>query len=338
MLDVARLAGVSHQTVSRVLNDHPSVRPETRSKVQAAISELGYRRNSAARALVTARSRTVGLLAASTSRSGPVSTLVAVEEASRAAGMYVSVVGLSVYDAGSVRAALDHFLDQGVEGIIAIAPVRDAVQAASAVALDLPVVVIAPTMADGRSLHVAVDQRHGARAAVRHLLELGHTSVAHVAGPPAWLDAVEREAGWRDELASAGRAPGPLLPGDWTAAGGYRAGRRLLAEPGPTAVFAANDLTALGLVRAVTEGGLRVPEDLSVVGFDDIEVAAYARPPLTTVRQDFAALGRMAVQLLLGRLADEEQTATTLLAPDLVRRASVAPPGGAGLALDPADV
>jgi len=327
MLDVARLAGVSHQTVSRVLNDHPSVRPETRAKVQAAIRELGYRRNSAARALATARSSTIGLLAASSSRSGPVSTLVAVEEAARAAGMYVSVVGLSVYDPSSVRDALDHFLDQGVEGLIAIAPVRDAVQAAAAVALDLPVVVVAPTVADGRSLHVAVDQRQGARAAVRHLLELGHTRIAHVAGPPAWLDAAERAAGWRDELAAAGLALGPILAGDWTAAGGYAAGGRLLAEPGPTAVFAANDLTALGLVRAVSEGGLQVPEDLSVVGFDDIEVAAYARPPLTTVRQDFGELGRAAVRLLLGRLAGEQQPTTTFLAPELRRRASTATVG-----------
>ena len=327
MQDVARVAGVSHQTVSRVLNDHPSVRPETRAKVQAAIRELGYRRNSAARALATARSSTIGLLAASSSRSGPVSTLVAVEEAARAAGMYVSVVGLSVYDPSSVRDALDHFLDQGVEGLIAIAPVRDAVQAAAAVALDLPVVVVAPTVADGRSLHVAVDQRQGARAAVRHLLELGHTRIAHVAGPPAWLDAAERAAGWRDELAAAGLAPGPILAGDWTAAGGYAAGGRLLAEPGPTAVFAANDLTALGLVRAVSEGGLQVPEDLSVVGFDDIEVAAYARPPLTTVRQDFGELGRAAVRLLLGRLAGEQQPTTTFLAPELRRRASTATVG-----------
>jgi len=324
MLDVARLAGVSHQTVSRVLNGHPSVRPETRAKVQAAIRELGYRRNSAARALATARSSTIGLLTASSSRSGPVSTLVAVEEAARAAGMYVSVVGLSVYDPSSVRDALDHFLDQGVEGIIAIAPVQDAVQAAEAVALDLPVVVVAPTVADGRSLHVAVDQRQGARAAVRHLLELGHTRIAHVAGPSAWLDAAERAAGWREELACVGLPPGPILAGDWTAAGGYAAGGRLLAEPGPTAVFAANDLTALGLVRAVSEGGLRVPEDLSVVGFDDIEAAAYARPPLTTVRQDFGELGRAAVRLLLGRLAGEQQPTTTFLAPELRRRASSA--------------
>ena len=253
MLDVARLAGVSHQTVSRVLNDHPSVRPETRVRVETAIRTLGYRRNSAARALATRRSSTVGLLTATSNRSGPISTLVAVEQACRAAGLWVSVVSLSGYDAESIRSALDHFLDQGVDGIITIAPVRDAVLAASAVAPDLPMVVVAPPVAGlSGSLHVAVDQRQGARSAVRHLVGLGHTAIAHLPGPPDWLDAAEREAGWRDELAASGLEAGPLLAGDWSAASGYAAGRRLLAAPGPTAVFAGNDLMALGLVLAVT--------------------------------------------------------------------------------------
>jgi DNA-binding LacI/PurR family transcriptional regulator len=327
MLDVARVAGVSHQTVSRVLNDHPSVRPETRLRVETAIRALGYRRNSAARALATRRSSTVGLLTATSNRSGPISTLVAVEQACRAAGLWVSVVSLSVYDPESVRSAIDHFLDQGVDGIITIAPVRDAVLAASVVAPDLPMVVVAPPVAGlSGSLHVAVDQRQGARSAVRHLIGLGHTAIAHLPGPPDWLDAAEREAGWREELAASGLDPGPALAGDWSAGSGYAAGRRLLTEPGPTAVFAANDLMALGLVRAVTEGGLRVPEDLSVVGFDDIEIAAYARPPLTTVRQDFGDLGRAAVRLLLARLAGQPTPPATLVDAVLQVRASTAPP------------
>ena len=325
MLDVARLAGVSHQTVSRVLNASTSVRPETRAKVQAAIDTLGYRRNSAARALATNRSGTIGLLTATSHRSGPVSTLVAVEEASRAAGLYVSVVSLSVYDPVSVRRALDHFLDQGVEGIITIAPVRDAVRAASAVALDLPMVIVAPPVEPGdHPVHVAVDQRRGARLAVEHLVGLGHSVIAHLAGPGSWLDAAEREAGWRRALAEAGLPVGPLLPGDWSAASGYAAAQTLLAAPGPTAVFAANDLMAIGLVRGLTEGGLAVPAEVSVVGFDDIEVAGYALPPLTTVRQDFGALGRHAVRLLLAQLAGEQRPLSTLVDPALVVRSSTA--------------
>jgi DNA-binding LacI/PurR family transcriptional regulator len=327
MQDVARLAGVSHQTVSRVLNHHPSVRPETRERVQAAIGTLGYRRNSAARALARNRSGTIGLLAASTSRSGPVSTLVAVEEASRAAGMYVNITSLRVYDPASVRAALDHFLDQGVEGIIAIAPVQAAVDAATAGAHDLPTVIIAPPDEAGRAaLHVAVDQRAGARLAVRHLVGLGHRGIAHLGGPPAWRDAAERATGWREELAVAGLPAAPLLPGDWTAASGYAAAQGWSGD-GVTAVFAANDLMALGLVRGLSEQGLRVPADVSVVGFDDIEVTGYSLPPLTTVRQDFGDLGRAAVRVLLARLAGQQPSAPTLIEPELVVRASTAPPG-----------
>jgi DNA-binding LacI/PurR family transcriptional regulator len=330
MLDVARVAGVSHQTVSRVLNGHPSVRPETRARVQSAIAELGYRRNSAARALATNRSSTIGLLTATSSRSGPVSTLVAVEEASRAAGLWVSVASLSVYDPGSVRSALDHFLDQGVEGIIVIAPVEEAVAAAVAVAVDVdvPMVIVAPRVEPGeRTVAVAVDQRRGARLVVRHLAELGHVRIAHLAGPPGWLDAVEREGGWRDELRARGLGPAELLQGDWTAASGFDAAARL--GWGTTAVFASNDQMALGLVRALVEQGVRVPQDVSVAGFDDIEIAGYALPPLTTVRQDFDALGLAAVRALLGLLSGGSTEHGTLIEPVLLVRASTTTPGRA---------
>jgi DNA-binding LacI/PurR family transcriptional regulator len=325
MLDVARVAGVSHQTVSRVLNDHPSVRPETRARVQAAIAELGYRRNPAARALATNRSSTIGLLTATWTRSGPLSTLVAVEEASRSAGLWVSIASLSAYDHESVRSAFDHFLDQGVEGIIVIAPVKEAVQAALAVALDVPVVIVAPGVDPGsRTLAVGVDQRGGARLLVRHLAELGHIRIAHLAGPRGWLDAAERERGWREELAVRGLASAELLPGDWTAGSGFDAAAGL--DPATTAVFAANDQMALGLVRALVEQGIRVPQDVSVAGFDDIEIAGYALPPLTTVRQDFDALGVAAVRALLGLLSGGSSEHGTLVEPVLLVRASTAAP------------
>lgn len=325
MLDVARLAGVSHQTVSRVLNGHPSVRPETRVRVESAIRELGYRRNSAARALATRRSSTVGLLTATSNRSGPVSTLVAVEQASRAAGLWVSVASLSVYDPESVRSALDHFLDQGVDGIIVIAPVEEAVAVASAVAVDVPMVIVAPRVdAASRALAVAVDQRRGARLVVRHLAGLGHTRIAHVAGPVGWLDAIEREGGWREELAALGLTALPVVRGDWTAASGYETARSL--DPSATAVFASNDQMALGLVRALVEQGRRVPDDVSVAGFDDIETAGFALPPLTTVRQDFAELGLAAVRTLVGRIRGEPSPPATLVQPALQVRASTGPP------------
>ena len=325
MLDVARAAGVSHQTVSRVLNGHPSVRTETRARVEAAIEELGYRRNSAARALVTRRSSTIGLLTVTSSRSGPVSTLVAVERASRAAGLWVSLASLSDYDASAVRAALDHFLDQGVDGIIVIAPVEEAVHAAAAVAAAVPTVVVAPRLAPGaRAAAVSVDQRRGARLAVAHLAELGHTRIAHLAGPAGWLDAAEREAGWRAELAGRDLAPAGLMTGDWTAASGYAAAADL--EPTTTAVFASNDQMAIGLVRGLVERGLRVPQDVSVAGFDDIEVAGYALPPLTTVHQDFGELGRAALRTLLALIAGDAAEPATRVEPVLRVRASTASP------------
>jgi DNA-binding LacI/PurR family transcriptional regulator len=327
MQDVARVAGVSHQTVSRVLNGHPRVRQETRDRVLAVIAELGYRRNSAARALVTSRSGTIGLLTPRSILYGPVSTLISVEEAARSAGLYVSVASLREYDEESVTAALDHFMDQGVEAIIVIAPVPEAVRVASALASQVPMVLIAADTPSGPGFQTAsVDQELGARLATRHLIELGHTDVAHVSGPPDWLDARARQRGWERELREAALVPRPPLDGGWTPEGGYEAAERLLSEQPPTAVFAANDLMALGLVRAFTDAGLQVPNDISVVGFDDIAGASHYLPPLTTVRQDFAALGELCVRLLMGRLAEEETPSTLVMAPELVVRSSATKP------------
>lgn len=326
MQDVARVAGVSHQTVSRVLNGHPRVREETRDRVLAVIADLGYRRNSAARALVTSRSGTIGLLTPRSVLYGPVSTLISVEEAARAAGLFVSVASLRGYDESAVTAALDHFMDQGVEGIIMIAPVPDAVRIAARLAAQVPMVLVAADTPSGPGFQTAsVDQQLGARLATGHLIELGHTDIAHVCGPPEWLDARARCQGWQRELLDAALPMRHPIDGRWTAQGGFDAGQELLQHP-PTAVFAANDLMALGLVRAFTEAGLHVPGDVSVVGFDDIEGAGHYLPPLTTVRQDFAALGKQCVRLLLGQLSEEESPSTVVMAPELIVRASATNP------------
>lgn len=327
MQDVARVAGVSHQTVSRVLNGNVRVRPETRERVLSVIADLGYRRNSAARALVTSRSGTIGLLTPRSILYGPVSTLISVEEAARMAGLYVSVASLGHYDATSVAAALDHFMDQGVEGIIVIAPVPEAVQLAAELAPQLPMVLIAADTPSGPGFQTAsVDQSLGARLATRYLIGLGHANIAHVAGPAGWLDAAARLRGWERELQDAALVVRPPLHGGWTAAGGFAAGQQLMIDEMPSAVFAANDLLALGLVRAFTEAGLNVPNDISVVGFDDIEGASHYLPPLTTVRQDFAALGQHCVELLMGQLTNAQVPSTVVLAPELVVRASASIP------------
>lgn len=327
MSDVARVAGVSHQTVSRVLNAHPSVRAETRERVLEAIAELGYRRNIAARALVTRRSGTIGVITAGLPYFGPTSTLIAVEEAARDAGYFVSIATLARIDAASVDHAVEHFLGQAVEGIIVIAPHDDVRDALVPFADQVPLVMIAAESSPGFSYHaMSVDQELGARLATRHLLELGHREVVHLAGPHEWIDARARVVGWRAELAAAGIAAGEPIAGDWSADRGYEVGRRLVRSGVPSAVFAANDQLALGLLHAFAEGGVAVPRDVSVIGFDDVAEAAHFNPPLTTVRQDFAALGARCMQLLVAAIGGLDLDLTPI-PPRLVVRASTGPAG-----------
>ncbi|HYI59730.1 MAG TPA: LacI family DNA-binding transcriptional regulator [Microlunatus sp.] len=328
MHDVARAAGVSHQTVSRVLNDHPSVRPETRERVRAAIIRLGYRRNPIARALVTRQTHTIGVLAPASNLFGPASLVIAVEQAARQHGWYVSLASLSDFDPPSVAAAIDHFLGQQVDGLVVVAPVSSAVEACSTAALGIPTVMVATDAdpADGFDV-VAIDQEAGARLAVRHLLQLGHRGVAHLAGPADWLDAAARLRGWRVELAEAGLPVPTASVGDWSPESGYRVGQQLLADGDlPTAVFAANDLMAIGLVRALVEAGVSVPGQVSVVGFDDIDATGFVLPPLTTVRQDLVTLGRLGVERLLAWIKGAEPADPVRQPPELVVRASTAPP------------
>ncbi len=326
MSDVAAVAGVSHQTVSRVLNGHPSVRPETRQRVQEAIVELGYRRNSAARALVTRRSGALGVVTAGSSHYGPTSTLLGLEEAARDVGYFVSVATIRTMDADSMHGALEHFLDQGVEGIAIIAPQAEVTAAVATFDAPVPVVMIsAAPGAEPGVRTVSIDQHEGARLATRHLIGLGHQEVVHLAGPQDWFDARARLTGWRAECTAAGVAVPDPIEGDWTAERGYAVGRAMARTGAPGAVFAANDQLALGLLRAFWEAGVRVPQDVSVVGFDDVTGAAYFIPPLTTVRQDFAALGRQAIGSLTAALTGTAFEQPVIPA-TLVVRASTAPP------------
>lgn len=327
MADVAARAGVSLQTVSRVVNGHHAVRADTRERVELAITDLGYRVNTAARALVTRSTRTVGVISVSTAEFGPSSALHGLEAAARTAGYATSVVLLQEVDRAAMREAVDHLRDLGVDGLVVIAPDDAAVGALEAIEASLPVVTLeAPldALAGGALPSASVDQEQGARRAVRHLLDLGHATVHHVAGPSDWLEARSREAGWRAELLAAGaRVPEPVR-GTWAAASGHRAAGQLVAD-GATAVLTGNDQVAIGLLGALWQRGLRVPEDVSVVGFDDVPEAAYLVPPLTTVRQDFDALGRRCLDVLLARLRGEEPEVQRL-EPTLVVRASTGPP------------
>lgn len=327
MADVAQLAGVSHQTVSRVLNDQPNVRAETRARILDAIRELGYRPNSAARQLVTRRSQTLGVVSFDTTLYGPASMLYGIEQAARDADYFISIVSLRAMNRGSVLEAVDRLRDQAVEGVVVIAPQTSAAGVLAQAAAGVPLVGAGCGPAEQVPM-VAIDQREGAAMATRHLLDLGHRTVHHVAGPVGWLDASGRAEGWRAELERAGRPVPPPLRGDWSARSGYAAGRALAADPDVTAIFCANDHMALGLLRAFHEAGRQVPAEVSVVGFDDIPESSYFTPPLSTVRQDFSELGRRSLELLIGRLEHPAPPPAehVLITPDLIVRASARPP------------
>jgi DNA-binding LacI/PurR family transcriptional regulator len=328
MADVARLAGVSHQTVSRVLGDHPNVRDETRAKVLHAIEEMGYRRNSSARALATRRTRTLGVVASNTTLYGPASTLFALEEAARAKGYTVSTVSLRKLVVETLSEALDHLSEGGVEGVIALAPQRSAAEALAELRHPFPVVAVG-TGSGAEIPSVNVDQQLGARLATGHLLAAGHRTVWHLAGPEDWQEAVDRTVGWRAALEAAGVEPPMPLRGDWSPLSGYRAGQELAGWVGRglTAVFVANDQMALGVLRALREAGVRTPEDVAVVGFDDIPESEFFAPPLTTVRQDFAAVGKRSISLLLDLIEGRSPSGAqgVSVEPQLVVRASTFP-------------
>ena len=325
MTDVARLAGVSHQTVSRVLNAHPNVREATRLRVQAAMQQLGYRPNRAARALVTGASQVIGVVAQNTTLFGPASLLASFERAAADAGFTVAVASVRALDRDSITAAVERHLDQRVAGIVVIAPVVSASDAIDHIPSDVPMVAIDGDPSRPRGL-VTVDQAEGARMATQCLLDAGHATVWHVSGPADWFDSAGRIDGWRATLVDAGAEVPPVIPADWTPAAGYRVGQLLARMPEVTAVFAANDHLALGILKALRERGRVVPRDLSLVGFDDIPEAGYFVPPLTTVRPDFAAVAQRALDVLLAEYETGTSQSAQAVRPTLVERDSVSAP------------
>jgi DNA-binding LacI/PurR family transcriptional regulator len=326
MSDVGRLAGVSHQTVSRVINGSPRVLPETRLRVIAAMRELGYRPNAIARALATGRTSTVGVVGFDTTLYGPASVLFGVERAAHEAGYLMIVASLKALDRPSVTEAIERLRIRGVDGILVIAPDRESADALRAAPTDVPLIAAEAGPADVLSV-VAVDQFSGAVSATRHLLDLGHESVAHISGPADWFESQERVDGWRTTLESVGAPPSPLLVGDWSARAGYDLGRRLSRDRSITAIFAANDQMALGVLRAMNEAGREVPHDVSVVGFDDIPEAPYFTPPLTTVRQDFIEVGSRSLLSLVRTIETGERVVPASRVPtELIVRASTACP------------
>ncbi|MEU6192277.1 LacI family DNA-binding transcriptional regulator [Streptomyces sp. NPDC047061] len=328
-VDVAQLAGVSQKTVSRVFNDEPYVSADVRRRVLEAAAELGYRLNNAARALASGRTRHIGVVTLGTALYGPASLIMGVERAVRDTGYALRVVNTVEGDAAGIGGAVDSLLDQGVDGIVISEPIDDGQDGVLADRLDVPVLVLgAPPFPVPRALAAGVGADLMAQTATEHLLDLGHQTVHHLAGPQRWYSARDRMEGWRSVLIEKGRAVPPVIEGDWSAASGYAAGREMATADDMTAVFAANDDMAIGLVRALTEAGLRVPEDVSVVGFDDIPVAAYVSPPLTTVRQPFDVVAQEGIKRLVHTIENPQADPLPASEPpvDLVVRASTAAP------------
>ncbi len=324
--DVARLAGVSYQTVSRVLNNSESIRPGTKQRVLEIIDQIGYRPNQAARALVTSKSRTIGVLTSQTAHYGPSTSLRAIENAAREAGYLITTTSLSTSDMQSITDSLEHLMSQAIEGLVVIAPQVRVFDAFRNLALTSPLVTLDSTGGAGAQRSLSVDQITGARLATRHLIELGHEEILHISGPQDWIEAEARMRGFLDEINDADLRTHPPILGDWTAEFGYHAGKELLRFRDFTAIFAANDHMALGLFHAFRDAGLDVPRDISVVGFDDIPEAAHFWPPLTTVRQDFAEIGRRSIALLLGELEGDPYLHHSQILPELVVRSSTAAP------------
>ncbi|MFG2075227.1 DNA-binding transcriptional regulator, LacI/PurR family [Nonomuraea maritima] len=324
MADVAKTAGVSAQTVSRALRNSPNVTPETRKRVLAAVEQLGYRFNNAARVLSSGRSHTIGLvLLQSGGYYSRAAVTAGVEAAAGEAGYAVSIATIASLDTGMMERSLSKLADQGVDGIVIAVPLISVTRKMEDITRDIPTVTLdGSRTSSARSL--GIDQQEAGRVATRHLLDLGHRQVWHVAGPDEWIEARRRRQGWQQALAEAGIEAPPPLEGDWSPDSGYRQGQILARIPDVTAVFAASDEMAFGVIRALREHGRKVPDDVSIVSVDDIALAAYCCPPLTTVRQDFYQSSSAAVALLLE--GDDAGVTEVVVPASLSVRASTAPP------------
>ena len=321
MQDVARLAGVSQQTVSRVANGEKYVVPDKRERVFAAMRELGYRPNSAARAMKRGSFRTIGVLVDSLHSVGTRSLVEHLGEAAAERGYTTTLIPLRAARTDD-DGAFTRLGEMTVDALVAVLPSKEAEDQAMGSLETLPTVVIGRPGVSGTST-VDVDQREASAHAVNRLLELGHSTVHHLGGPPTFFTALEREEAWRQALGAQGRPVPPVERGDWTPGSGYQAMRRLLdQDSAPTAVFVANDQMALGAYRAIAEAGLSIPDDISVIGFDDIDEAPEFSPPLTTISQDWDVAAHEALRLALAMLEGHSGEVVTLPSRLIVRQSA----------------
>jgi DNA-binding LacI/PurR family transcriptional regulator len=325
LYDVARLAGVSYQTVSRVINQAQHVSARTREKVQLAMVELNYVPNRGAQLLAGKRQPTLGLISADLALHAPSQIASAVKRRVSERGYAVLISMVNGNAEADCRAAVQELLAQRVEGLIVNVPLEnDVAQRLNDLAAPLPVLFLdVSEQAAVNSLVFSASQ--GAQRGVAHLLEQGHSRIALLAGPSSSVSARARLEGWKQALNASGLAPYAIASGDWSAQSGYEKAHSLLANAeNPDAILVANDQMALGVLRACAEKGIAVPQQLSVVGYDDTTDSAWFTPPLTTLRQAFSDAGEQGVDWLIGE-HDAHSLSQTQLPVALVVRGSTAP-------------
>jgi LacI family transcriptional regulator len=298
--EVAKAAGVSTQTVSRVINDRPDVARETRERILMTIEELGYQPSALARSLIQQRSYTLGVVTAGLKHIGPSRTLNGITSAAEEAGYSLLLKELPRFDTGDVAPIFQALLARHVDGIIWAVPEvgenRNWINNQS-FDLKIPVVYLAMEAKENIST-VSVDNYLGGRMAMSHLLEQGYGKIGHISGPLDWWEARERMAAWKDSLMEAGLDPNDshCVEGNWSSASGALAIEKLIDQyPNTDAIFVANDQMALSVLQFFAEKKIRIPEDIGIVGFDNIAESAFFSPALTTVQQDQHHVAKIAV-------------------------------------------
>jgi DNA-binding LacI/PurR family transcriptional regulator len=319
--DVAERAGVSHQTVSRVLNNHSSLKPATREKVEKAITELHYRPNQAARQLVTSQSRIIGILVVSAELYGPFAILNAMEQEARKEGYSVISISVLLDSPESWREGIDQLRNLNVDGAITIALPNALVREVEKSFTNETIVIV--DAEPGKKFDaVNLDNESGGALATQHLIDLGHTEILHITGPVGGYEGTMRRKGYESTMLAAKLKP-DVIEGDWSLSTGYKIGNEILSRKKyPSAIFTANDHLALGVIKALNEAKVRIPEDVSVVGFDNVPEAAYFSPSLTTISQNFDRLGNLAIKRMLSQLKEPGKRETLMIEPELISRDS----------------
>jgi DNA-binding LacI/PurR family transcriptional regulator len=330
MADVARLAQVSVPTVSRVLSKAARVRPDKEARVNAAIAELGFRPSAAARNLASGRSDVIAVIAGNTSRYGYAEAIRGIEEGARAEGYTVMIVVVESADDDKMDRALSTALGQSIAGLIVLKFDPPGVAALRQIPDGVPVVALSGVREAGVAQAV-LDETRAAEELTSYLLELGHRTVHHVRIPPSRRED-GRTTGWRRALSKAGAPIPQTHDATWEPSSGREIGRELAQLPDVTAVFCGNDEIAMGVIKGLSDCGLGVPEDVSVVGFDNHPLAELWSPGITTVDQDFADLGRRGFELLLGDIRGDNSVRFSSERPALVIRESAATPNSQRLA------